>query len=128
MKNRLLVCLGLYLSLAMNSQAQFSAGGLLGVGHLWERRDNAGFTLNGVDAAQPLLAAGLYSQFVSKGKVGLLAGLQLRYQTQRQSQRFAIPATNPTGPVELSEPAYNHYRYVVATPYLGIRLFNSTLR
>lgn len=129
MKKQLLLCLSLTLAVTSISQAQFSAGALVGAGHLWERQENSFIgSLGGVDAAQPLLMAGVYGQFVTKGRKGFVVGLQVRYQSQRQSQRFVIlPPTlpvTPTNPFTYSEPEYNRYGYLVATPYLGIRLFD----
>lgn len=124
MKKQLFL-MGVILGMATGSYAQFSAGVIAGAGYLWERRESSGFgTLGGVDAAQPPVLAGLYGQYATRGRSGLvMAGLQLRYQGQRQSQRFAIPTGNPGNPIELSEAQYNRYRYLVATPYVGIRPF-----
>ena len=120
MNKRHFLFLSLLLFSATDSYAQFSAGVMGGVGHLWQRQVTSGpGTLIGFDAARPLLMGGVYGQYATNKKLGLLAGLQLRYQSQQQSQQF--PAMNPANPRELTAPQYNRFAYLVATPYVGIR-------
>lgn len=125
MQKHVLFCVSFVLGLVIRSQAQFSAGVLAGAGHRWERQERlVPPTLGGLGAVQPPVTAGVYGQFVTRGKPGLVVGLQLRYQSLTQSQRFAIPTGNPANPVEMSDLYYNRYRYLVATPYVGIRVLN----
>lgn len=119
MKRQLLFCLSLILGVA-SSHAQFSTGVTAGAGYLWQRQEGPGNFI-GLDAAQPLVMVGAYGQFAQKGIRGFIAGLQLRYQSQRQVQRFT--AMNPNNPFELTEAQYNRYSYLVATPYVGVRPF-----
>jgi hypothetical protein len=112
---------GLFFSLASQSYAQFSAGVMAGAGYQWERQTSSSpnSTFGGVGAAQPPVLGGVYGQYATKGKWGIVGGLQLRYQQLRQSQRFLVGGTSAA----LSEPQYNKYNYLVATPYVGIRPF-----
>jgi hypothetical protein len=121
MKKQISLGLLLVISTVSVSYAQFSGGLMVGGGYLFQRTEGtqANSSILGVEAAQPLTMAGLYGQFTSKGKLPFLVGLQVRYQGQRQSQQFS--AMNPNNPLELEEPHYNRYSYVVATPYVGIR-------
>ena len=119
--NQVLVCLSLMLSLRINSYAQFSAGVITGVGHLSQRQKASTSTFIGIDPAQPLLMVGVYGQFNQKSLRGFVGGVQLRYQSQRQAFRYS--AMNSNDPFALTQPYYNRYSYLVATPYIGIRPF-----
>lgn len=119
MMNQLLFCLSLMFGLTINSYAQFSAGVMAGVGHISQKASSPGFI--GINPAQPLLMAGVYGQFNQRGTRGFIGGGQLRYQSQRQAFRYS--AMNPNDPFELTQPHYNRYSYLVATPYVGIRPF-----
>lgn len=105
MKKRLLL-LSFIISMATVSRAQWSAGALVGLGHLYQRQVSESseyVSIAAVEPLQPLILAGGYGQFATKGKWAMLAGLQLRYQHQSQTR----------GP----------YDYLVVTPYVGTRLF-----
>jgi hypothetical protein len=119
MMKQVLFCLSLVLTMTISSYAQFSAGVMTGVGHLSQKASSSTFI--GIDPAQPLLMAGVYGQFNQKGIRGFIGGVQLRYQSQRQAFRYS--AMNPNDPLALTQPYYNRYSYLVATPYVGIRPF-----
>lgn len=122
MKRSFLSCLILVCWLSTVTHAQFTAGAMAGIGHLSQRQESNFATYSGLDPAQPLLMAGLYGQYNQKGVRGFLGGLQLRYQSQRQAQRFS--AMNPSDPFELTSPIINRYGYLIATPYVGIQPLN----
>lgn len=107
MKKQFLL-LNLVMCMATTSYAQWSAGALLGLGHLSQRQVSQSpdyLSVLGVEPIQPLIIAGGYGQFVNNGKWPVLAGIQLRYQHYRQTD--------------------GTYDYLVVTPYLGARLFKN---
>ncbi len=90
-----------------NSQAQWSAGALVGLGHLSQRQISESpeyLSVANVVPRQPLIMVGAYGQFATKGKWAFLTGLQLRYQNQRQTR--------------------GNFDYLVTAPYAGLRFFD----
>ena len=88
------------MGITTTSYAQWSAGALVGLGHLYQRESPA--QPSGTEPVQPLKMAGVYGQFITKNKWAFLVGSQLRYQ--RYTQGHGV------------------YDHLVLAPYLGISI------